>query len=393
MGETIYFDYGATTKVRPEVFAAMRPFLESGYGNPSSIYLAAREAKKALEGFRENVARAIGAHADEIFFTSGGTEADNWALIGAAQANAQKGKHIITTKIEHHAILHTCEYLESLGFEVSYLPVNNDGLLEIPVLEAAIRPDTILVSVMLANNEIGTLQPVDEIGALVRKNNILFHTDAVQAVGRVPIDVNALQIDMLSMSAHKCYGPKGIGALYIRKGTSVKPFLHGGGQERSKRAGTENMPGIAGFSTAITLVTDEMENEAKRLRRLQDKLINGIFQHVPHVHLNGHREKRLPNNVNVSFEFIEGESLLLMLDMKGIFASSGSACTSGALDPSHVLTAIGLTHELAHGSLRLTMGRETTEAHIDRFLVELPPIVQRLREMSPLYEEYLKKQR
>ncbi|MBO5561611.1 MAG: cysteine desulfurase NifS [Firmicutes bacterium] len=382
-----YFDNAATTQVRPEVLEAMLPYFIQNYGNPSSIYKISQENKKAVETARKQVADAIKASPELIYFTAGGSESDNWALKGIADSYSSKGKHIITTAIEHHAILHTCEYLETKGYEVTYLPVDEMGLISLDELKAAIRPDTILVSVMFANNEIGTIEPIAEIGAICKEKGVLFHTDAVQAVGHVPIDVDAMNIDMLSMSGHKFYGPKGIGAMYIRKGIKIPSFIHGGAQERKRRAGTENVPGIVGIGKAIELAVSEMDTEIPRLEKLRNKLIDGILTKIPYSRLNGDPVKRLPGNVNVSFEFIEGESILLLLDMQGIYASSGSACTSGSLDPSHVLLAIGLPHEKAHGSLRLTMGHFTKEEEIDYILEKLPPIVERLRDMSPLYEQ------
>ena len=383
-----YFDNAATTKVRPEVLEAMLPYFTENYGNPSSIYKISQKTKKAVETAREQVAKAINApNANEIYFTAGGSESDNWALKGIADSYASKGKHIITSAIEHHAILHTCEYLETKGYEVTYLPVDEYGVVSPESVKAAIRPDTILVSVMFANNEIGTIEPIKEIGAVCRETGVLFHTDAVQAVAHVPIDVQDMNIDMLSMSGHKFYGPKGIGAMYIRKGIKIPSFIHGGAQERKRRAGTENVPGIVGIGKAIELAVSELDTEMPRLIALRTKLINGILDKVPYARLNGHPENRLPGNVNISFEYIEGESILLLLDMNEICASSGSACTSGSLDPSHVLLAIGLPHEKAHGSLRLTMGHFTTEEEVDFVLEKLPPIVERLREMSPLYEQ------
>ena len=382
-----YFDNAATTQVRPEVLEAMLPYFTQNYGNPSSIYKISQENKKAVETARKQVADAIKASPELIYFTAGGSESDNWALKGIADSYSSKGKHIITTAIEHHAILHTCEYLETKGYEVTYLPVDEMGLISLDELKAAIRPDTILVSVMFANNEIGTIEPIAEIGAICKEKGVLFHTDAVQAVGHVPIDVDAMNIDMLSMSGHKFYGPKGIGAMYIRKGIKIPSFIHGGAQERKRRAGTENVPGIVGIGKAIELAVSEMDTEIPRLEKLRNKLIDGILTKIPYSRLNGDPVKRLPGNVNVSFEFIEGESILLLLDMQGIYASSGSACTSGSLDPSHVLLAIGLPHEKAHGSLRLTMGHFTKEEEIDYLLEKLPPIVERLRDMSPLYEQ------
>lgn len=389
---TIYFDHAATTAVRSEVIEAMLPYFNEKYGNPSSIYSLGRDSKKAIEEARETVAKAIGAQPREIFFTGSGTEADNWAIKGVAYANKQKGLHIITTAIEHHAVLHTCQYLESDGFEVTYLPVDSDGLVTAEQVRAAIRPDTILISIMFANNEIGTIQPIAEIGKIAKEKGITFHTDAVQAMGNIPINVAEMNIDLLSMSSHKFYGPKGIGALYVRKGVKITSFLHGGAQERGRRASTENVPAIVGLAKALEIAVADMEQYNKKLLALRDRTINEIEQKIPFIRLNGHREKRLPGNVNFSFEFIEGESLLLMLDMKGIAASSGSACTSGSLDPSHVLLAIGLAHEIAHGSLRVTFGNENTDTDVDYLMEVLPIIVQRLREMSPLYEAHCKRQ-
>lgn len=387
---TIYMDNAATTKPRKEVIDKMLPFITENYGNPSSIYKIARENKNAVDEARDNIARAINANANEIYFTAGGSESDNWCLKGIADSYSGKGRHIITTAIEHHAILHACEYLESKGFEITYLPVDEYGIISMEDLKNAIREDTILISVMFANNEIGSIQPIAEIGRLAHEKGVIFHTDAVQALGHVPIDVEEMNIDLLSASGHKLYGPKGIGMLYIRKGIKIKPLIHGGAQERSRRAGTENVPGIVGFGEACRLANEELDRESKRLIALRDKLINGILTAIPHSRLNGHPTKRLPGNVNISFEFIEGESMLLLLDARGVCASSGSACTSGSLDPSHVLLAIGLPHEKAHGSLRLTLGHFNTEEEVDFIIKELPPIVARLREMSPLYEDYLK---
>ena len=385
--ERIYLDNAATTRVRPEVAEAVLPAMTETYGNASSVHSFGREAKKAMEKARAQVAAAIGAKKEEIYFTAGGSEADNWAIKGAAHALRRKGLHIITTSIEHHAVLHTCQALEKEGFEVTYLPVDEYGLVTPEQVEAAIRPDTILVSVMAANNEIGTIEPIAEIGAVCRAHKVLFHTDAVQAVGHMPLDVAAMQIDMLSLSGHKFYAPKGVGALYIRTGVRIENLIEGGAQERNRRAGTENVPAIVGMGTAIELITAEMAEENARISGLRDRLIAGILDAIPESRLNGHPTKRLPGNVNVSIRYIEGEALLLSLDMAGIAASSGSACTSGSLDPSHVLLAIGLPHEIAHGSLRLTIGRDNTQAEIDRVLEELPKIVSRLRAMSPLYDD------
>jgi len=384
----IYFDNAATTRVREEVLEKMKPYLSEYYGNPSSIYKIARTSKKALEEAREQVAAVLNADKNEIYFTGGGTEADNWALKSVAEAYCGKGKHIITSAIEHHAVLHTCEYLASKGFEITYLPVAQNGNIKLSDLENAIRSDTILISIMFANNEIGSIQPIAEIGQIASERGILFHTDAVQAVGHVPVDVKAMNIDLLALSGHKLYGPKGVGALYAKKGVKLPPLIHGGAQERQKRAGTENISGIVGLGEAISLLNAEMKEDSAHAARLRDMLTDGILNEIPHARLNGGRENRLPGNVNISFEFIEGESLLLHLDMKGIFASSGSACTSGSLDPSHVLMAIGLEHALAHGSLRLTVGRYNTEDEVKTLLEELPPIVKKLRDMSPLYETY-----
>jgi cysteine desulfurase len=388
--KTVYLDHAATTPVRKEVLEAMLPYFRQKFGNPSSIYSIGRESKKAIEEARETISGIIGAEPREIFFTGSGTEADNWAIKGVAYANRKKGRHIITTAIEHHAVLHACQYLESDGFEVTYLPVDQDGLVTAEQVRAAIRPDTILVSIMFANNEIGTIQPIAEIGKVTREKGVYFHTDAVQAMGSVNIDVSEMNIDMLSMSAHKFYGPKGVGALYINKGVKITSFIHGGAQERGRRASTENVAAIVGMAKALEIAAAGMEQHNKKLMALRERTIKEIQEKIPFVRLNGHREKRLPGNVNLTFEFIEGESLLLMLDLKGIAASSGSACTSGSLDPSHVLLAIGLPHELAHGSLRITFGEQNSDEDVDYLLDVLPPIVQRLREMSPLYEAYRK---
>lgn len=390
MDKLIYFDNAATTPVRKEVLDTILPYFNEHYGNASSVYSIARESKKAIDKAREQVANALGAEPAEIFFTAGGSESDNWALKGIAESMSSKGKHIITSVIEHHAILHTCEYLESKGFEVTYLPVDEYGKVRIEDLKAAIRPDTILISIMFANNEIGTIEPIAEIGKIAKEKGIYFHTDAVQAVGHVKIDVKEMNIDMLSLSGHKLGAPKGIGALYIRKGVKLKSFIHGGAQERGRRAGTENVPGIVGLGKAIEIAVNEMDEVTPKLIKMRDKLITELTSKISHTKLNGHPVDRLPGNVNLSFEFIEGESMLLFLDMNGICASSGSACTSGSLDPSHVLLSIGLPHEKAHGSLRLTLGHMNTEEEVDYIIEKLPPIVQRLRDMSPLYEEYIK---
>ncbi len=389
----IYLDNAATTKTAPEVVEAMLPYFGEAYGNPSAIYSLGSAGKKAVNEARRAIASVINARQEEIYFTAGGTEADNWALKAAAESYREKGRHIITTKLEHHAVLHTCRYLEKKGYEVTYLDVDADGLVDVDVLKAAIRPDTILISVMFANNEIGTIEPVGEIGAIARERGILFHTDAVQAFGQVPVDVEELNVDMLSASAHKVNGPKGVGMLYIRTGLKLRSFIHGGAQERNRRAGTENVPGIVGFGAAAARAMRLMEDKGKKERELRDYLIQNIEKQVPYCRLNGHRERRLPGNVNFSFRFIEGESLLIMLDMKGICASSGSACTSGSLDPSHVLLAIGLKHEEAHGSLRMTLSEENTKEELDEVVEALKAIVSRLREMSPLYEDFVKSQK
>ena len=386
----IYLDNAATTKTAPEVVDAMLPYFSEYYGNASTIYSLGAESKKAMDHARQTIADSLGAKPEEIYFTAGGSESDNWALKATAEAYASKGKHIITTKIEHHAILHTCEYLEKRGFEITYLNVDRDGLISLDELKAAIRPDTILISVMFANNEIGTIQPIKEIGEIAKEHGILFHTDAVQAFGQVPIDVNEYHIDMLSASGHKLNGPKGIGFLYIRKGVKIRSFVHGGAQERSRRAGTENIPGIVGLGAAVERAMRIMDSKTRKEIELRDYLIGRLENEIPHCWLNGHRTKRLPNNINFSFLFIEGESMLIMLDMKGICASSGSACTSGSLDPSHVLLAIGLKHEEAHGSLRLTLSEDSTKEEMDIVAEEVKKIVQRLRDMSPLYEDFLK---
>ena len=391
MDRLIYLDNAATTKTAPEVVEAMLPYFSENYGNPSSVYSFASKNKDAVTEQREIIARVLGAKTNEIYFTAGGTESDNWALKATAEAYASKGKHIITTKIEHHAILHTGEYLEGRGFEVTYLDVDENGLVRPEEVEAAIRQDTILISVMFANNEIGTIEPIKEIGRIAHEHGVLFHTDAVQAFGQVPIDVDELGIDMLSASGHKLNGPKGIGFLYIRKGVKIRSFIHGGAQERKRRAGTENVPGIIGLGKAVERAVATMAERSAKEIELRDYLIGRVLEEIPYCRLNGDPVDRLPNNANFSFEFIEGESLLIMLDMKGICASSGSACTSGSLDPSHVLLAIGLPHEIAHGSLRLTLGEETTREDIDYVVDSLKEIVARLREMSPLYEDFVKK--
>lgn len=389
----IYLDNAATTKTAPEVVDAMLPYFSEYYGNASTIYSLGAESKKAMDHARQTIADSLGAKPEEIYFTAGGSESDNWALKATAEAYTSKGKHIITTKIEHHAILHTCEYLEKRGFEITYLNVDRDGLISLDELKAAIRPDTILISVMFANNEIGTIEPIAEIGEIAKEHGVLFHTDAVQAYAQVPINVDEMRIDMLSASGHKLNGPKGIGFLYIRKGVKIRSFVHGGAQERSRRAGTENIPGIVGLGAAVERAMRIMDTKTRKESELRDYLIGRLENEIPHCWLNGHRTKRLPNNINFSFLFIEGESMLIMLDMKGICASSGSACTSGSLDPSHVLLAIGLKHEEAHGSLRLTLSEESTKEEMDIVAEEVKKIVQRLRDMSPLYEDFLKSQK
>ena len=389
----IYLDNAATTKTAPEVVDAMLPYFSEYYGNASTIYSLGAESKKAMDHARQTIADSLGAKPEEIYFTAGGSESDNWALKATAEAYASKGKHIITTKIEHHAILHTCEYLEKRGFEITYLNVDRDGLVSLDELKAAIRPDTILISVMFANNEIGTIEPIAEIGEIAKEHGVLFHTDAVQAYAQVPINVDEMHIDMLSASGHKLNGPKGIGFLYIRKGVKIRSFVHGGAQERSRRAGTENIPGIVGLGAAVERAMRIMDSKTRKEIELRDYLIGRLENEIPHCWLNGHRTKRLPNNINFSFLFIEGESMLIMLDMKGICASSGSACTSGSLDPSHVLLAIGLKHEEAHGSLRLTLSEDSTKEEMDIVAEEVKTIVQRLRDMSPLYEDFLKSQK
>ena len=389
----IYLDNAATTKTAPEVVDAMFPYFSEYYGNASTIYSLGAESKKAMDHARQTIADSLGAKPEEIYFTAGGSESDNWALKATAEAYASKGKHIITTKIEHHAILHTCEYLEKRGFEITYLNVDRDGLISLDELKAAIRPDTILISVMFAFIEIGTIEPIAEIGEIAKEHGVLFHTDAVQAYAQVPINVDEMHIDMLSASGHKLNGPKGIGFLYIRKGVKIRSFVHGGAQERSRRAGTENIPGIVGLGSAVERAMRIMDSKSRKEIELRDYLIGRLENEIPHCWLNGHRTKRLPNNINFSFLFIEGESMLIMLDMKGICASSGSACTSGSLDPSHVLLAIGLKHEEAHGSLRLTLSEESTKEEMDIVAEEVKKIVQRLRDMSPLYEDFLKSQK
>lgn len=382
----IYLDHAATTPMRPDVLDAMVPFYTTFFGNPSSIYSIARDSKKAIDGSRAQVAKALGAEPDEIYFTSGGSESDNWAIKGIAFANRKKGNHIITTTIEHHAVLHPCEYLEKEGFQVTYLPVDQYGCVDPANLEKAITEKTILISIMYANNEIGTIQPIPELGAIARKHKVYLHTDAVQAIGNIPIDVKSQNIDLLSLSAHKFYGPKGVGVLYIRKGVKIDNLIHGGAQERKRRAGTENIAGIVGLGKAIELATRDISGHNAWLSAMRDRLLKGILERIPYCCLNGHSDRRLPGNINVSFEFIEGESMLLWLDDEGICASSGSACTSGSLEPSHVLLATGLSPEVAHGSLRLTLGDTNNEQDIDTVLEILPKVVQKLRDMSPLYK-------
>ena len=401
----INFDNAATTMLHPDVFAAMTPYLTGSFGNPSGVYEYARTAKKAVEEARRLVAEAINARPEEIFFTGSGTEADNWAIKGAAELSTNpkgevsrvlrggKGRHIITSAIEHHAVLHTCQYLEKLGFTVTYLPVDTHGFVSPEAVEKSLRPDTVLVSIMLANNEIGSIQPLEAIGELPRRRGIWLHTDAVQAVGHIPVDVEALRVDMLTLSAHKFHGPKGVGALYMRGGVSLKPFIHGGGQESGRSAGTENVAGIVGAGAAIAIAAGEIPAESVRLKTLRDMLINGIEQKIPLAHLNGPRENRLPGNVNFSFDFAESGSLLRSLDNEGCCASGGSACSSGSPDPSHVLLALGIPAERARASVRFSMGRYTTEADVDALLALLPPLVESLRAMSPQYEEYLKRQK
>ena len=391
--ERIYLDYAATTPSHPEVVKAMLPYFTDAFGNPSSIYSYGQEAKGAIEEARAKIADLIGAQDEEIIFTSGGTEADNFALKGVAFTNEPKGNHIITSAIEHHAVIETCKFLERRGFRVTYLPVDGYGLVAPDDIRKAITDKTVLISIIHANNEIGTIEPINEIGRIAKEAGIYFHTDAVQAVGHIPVDVNELEVDLLSMSAHKLYGPKGVGALFIRKGTKLTPFIHGGEQERKRRASTENVPGIVGFGKAAELAKQEMNEEAERLTYLRDKLIQGLVERIDHTHLNGHPIMRLPNNVNVSVDFVEGESMLLNLDLEGICASTGSACSSSSLEPSHVLLAMGLSHEQAHGSLRLTLGKWSHEEEIGRVLEVLPRIVARLRAMSPLLRSHSSGQR
>ena len=389
--KNVYMDYSATTYVKPEVLEEMLPYFTQKFGNPSSFYGISRETKRAIDKARGQVAEVLNCDADEVYFTGGGSEADNWAIKGIASAHRKKGNHIITTKIEHHAVLHTCQYLEKNGFDVTYLDVDSEGFINLDDLRNAITDKTILVSIMFANNEIGTIQPIKEIGEICREKKVLFHTDAVQAVGNIPVDVKEMNIDMLSLAGHKIYGPKGIGVLYIKKGIRIDNLIHGGAQEKNRRAGTENIASIVGLGKAMELAQSNLEEHMKKLTVLRDKLIDGLLK-IPYTSLNGPRgDKRLPGNVNVRFRFIEGESILLSLDFKGVCASSGSACTSGSLDPSHVLLAIGLPHELAHGSLRLTMGEGSTEEDVDYVLEVTQPIIERLRNMSPLWDDFIKK--
>lgn len=391
MNKKIYLDNAATTATRPEVVEAMLPYFTEKFGNPSSVYELAGESKKAIDEAREVIAGSLGAKTNEIYFTAGGSESDNWALKATVEAYKEKGNHIITSKIEHHAILHTCEYLEKQGYEVTYLDVDENGVVKLEELKKAIRPTTILISIMFANNEIGTIQPIKEIGEIAKENGILFHTDAVQAYGQLPINVDEYHIDMLSASGHKLNGPKGIGFLYIRTGLKLRSFVHGGAQERHRRAGTENVPGIVGLGKAAKIAMNTLKERQEKEIQLRNLLIDRVLREIPYVRLNGHRTNRLPNNANFSFQFVEGESLLIMLDMQNICASSGSACTSGSLDPSHVLLAIGLPHEIAHGSLRLTLSHDTTEEEINYTVDKIKEIVAKLRSMSPLYEDFVKK--
>lgn len=389
MSDYIYMDNAATTAVKPEVLEAMMPYFTDIAGNPSSIHRAGRDARRAVEHAREQVATALGCEKSEVYFTAGGSESDNWAIKGAAIALQKKGRHIITSSIEHHAVLHTCEFLEKNGFEVTYLPVDSEGFVRVEDVKNAIREDTILISIMMANNEIGTIEPIAEIARVAHEHGVLMHTDAVQAVGAIPVNVRELDVDMLSLSGHKFYGPKGIGALYIRKGVKIENLIHGGAQERSKRAGTENLASVVGLGKAIELATANLPGHMQRLSAMRDRLIDGVLSTIPYCRLNGPRENRLPGNVNISVEYIEGEALLLRLDLAGIAGSSGSACTSGSLDPSHVLLAIGLKHEVAHGSLRLSLGDFNKESDVDAVLARLPEIVKTLRDMSPMYQDML----
>lgn len=385
-------DNAATTPVSPAVLEKMLPYFSECYGNANSIHSTGLDARKALNAARKKVAAALNCNPEEVYFTSGGSESDNWALKGVAFANRKKGNHIITSAIEHHAILHTCEWLEKQGFEITYVPVDADGLVNPADVEAAITDKTILISIMAANNEIGTIEPIEEIAKIAHAHHVLFHTDAVQAIGAIPVDVRAIGCDLLSLSGHKFHGPKGVGALYIKQGTRIDNLIHGGAQERGRRASTENVAGIVGMAEAIELATANIPEKAARISALRDQLIDGLTA-LPYVRLNGHRTKRLPGNVNVSVRFIEGESLLLRLDLAGVAASSGSACTSGSLDPSHVLLAIGLPHEIAHGSLRLSLSDTTTQEEVDYVLSVLPGIIEYLRDMSPLYNDFMEAQK
>ena len=391
MEKIIYLDNAATTRVYPEVLEAMTPFFTEHFANPAAFYSFANPAQKAVNEAREQIANLIGAKNDEIYFTSGGSESDNWAIKATAEAYKNKGKHIITSTIEHHAVLHTCQWLEKQGYEVTYVNVDADGVVKLDELEAAIRPDTILITIMAANNEIGTIQPLREIGEIAHKHGVLFHTDAVQAFAHIPLNVDEMNIDMLSASGHKIHGPKGIGIMYIRKGVKILSFIHGGAQERRRRAGTHNVPGIVGMGKAVEIAAERMETQSREIAKLRDYLIEQVLEKVPYARLNGHKTNRLPNNANFCFRFIEGEGMLILLDQAGIYGSSGSACTSGSLDPSHVLLAIGLPHEIAHGSLRLTLSEETTKEDIDYTVDKLAEIIARLRSMSPLYEDFVKK--
>ncbi len=390
MSHVIYMDNAATTATRSEVLEAMLPYFTQHFGNPSSIHGVGREARKAVEAARKQVADAIGAEAREIYFTAGGSESDNWAIRLGCEAMLKKGKHIITSAIEHHAVLHTCQAMEKEGYRVTYLPVDEFGLVSVKDVEEAIADDTALITIMMANNEIGTLQPIKEIAEIAKAHGVLFHTDAVQAIGAIPVDVKKLGVDMLSMSGHKFHGPKGVGALYVRKGIKMSNLLHGGAQGRGFRAGTENLPAIVGIGKAIELAVAELPAYTEKMIKLRDRLIDGLTERIPEIRLNGHRTLRLPANVNISIRYLEGESILMRLDLAGIEGSSGSACTSGSLDPSHVLLAIGLPHEIAHGSLRLSLGMENTEEEVETVLSELPKIVANLRAMSPLTPEYLR---
>jgi len=392
MEKLIYLDNAATTRVYPEVLDAMLPFFTEDYGNPAAFYSFSNSAQKAVTEARETIADFIGAKSEEIYFTGGGTESDNWAIKTTAEAYCSKGKHIITSAIEHHAVLHTCQWLEKQGFEVTYVGVDENGTVKLEELEAAIRPDTILITIMAANNEIGTIQPLKEIGQIARAHGVLFHTDAVQAFAHIPLNVDEMNIDMLSASGHKIHGPKGIGVMYIRKGVKILSYAHGGAQERRRRAGTHNVPGIVGMGKAVEIASAHMERDGKNIAELRNYLIDRVLKEIPHSRLNGHKEHRLPNNANFCFRFIEGEGMLILLDQAGICGSSGSACTSGSLDPSHVLLAIGLPHEIAHGSLRLTLSESTTKEEIDYTVDKLKAIIERLRSMSPLYEDFIKKQ-